>query len=55
MALIDKIFGLVLIVAGLGIAVYYTIWQFLSLVSKPILFLLLYITTARALKKAPSL
>ena len=29
----DKIFGLILLLAGVGIAVYYTIWQFLSLVS----------------------
>ena len=33
MAFVDKVFGLVLILAGLFIAVYYTIWQFLSLVS----------------------
>ena len=34
MALVDKIFGLVLMLSGIAIAVYYTIWQFLSLVSK---------------------
>lgn len=33
MALVDKLFGLVLIIAGLAIAAYWTVWQFLSLVS----------------------
>ena len=41
MALADKIFGMMLVSTGLFIAVYYTIWQFLSLVS--ILFLFLFI------------
>ena len=31
MALVDKIFGLTLVLAGLFIAVYYTIWQIISL------------------------
>ena len=29
----DKIFGLILFLAGVSIAAYYTVWQFLSLVS----------------------
>ena len=28
---VDKIFGLILMIAGFSIAVYWTIWQFLSL------------------------
>ena len=28
---IDKIFGLILMIAGFSIAIYWTIWQFLSL------------------------
>ena len=36
MAFTDKLFGFVLVVAGIVIAVYYSIWQFLSLVSKTI-------------------
>ena len=35
MATSDKIFGFILVLAGVSIAVYYTIWQFLSLVSHP--------------------
>jgi hypothetical protein len=31
MAAIDKVFGLILVLAGLTIAIYWTIWQFLSL------------------------
>ena len=33
MAGTDKIFGMILVLAGISIAIYYTIWQFLSLVS----------------------
>lgn len=35
MGALDKVFGLVLIVAGIFIAVYWTVWQVLSLVSTP--------------------
>ena len=33
MAGVDKVFGMILVTAGILIAVYYTVWQFLSLVS----------------------
>ena len=33
MAGVDKVFGAILVTAGVLIAVYYTIWQVLSLVS----------------------
>ena len=33
MAGTDKLFGLILLIAGVAIAAYYTVWQFLSLVS----------------------
>ncbi len=35
MGAVDRIFGLVVLLAGIAIAVYYTAWQFLSLVSAP--------------------
>ena len=35
MAASDRLFGLILVLAGIAIAVYYTAWQFISLVSYP--------------------
>mmetsp|Transcript_9746 Transcript_9746/g.16415 ORF Transcript_9746/g.16415 Transcript_9746/m.16415 type:complete len:94 (+) Transcript_9746:39-320(+) len=31
MAAVDRVFGLILVLAGLAIAAYYTVWQLLSL------------------------
>ena len=31
MGFTDQVFGLILVTAGVGIAAYYTVWQFLSL------------------------
>ena len=43
MGALDRIFGLLLILAGVAIAVYYSAWEILSLVYSSLLSKLIYI------------